>query len=74
MVAKQSLKLRRVTLEMYTGHVQRHTVPHLGFHEIAKITTAQVEKFYVTLSEEKGLGSGTVLDIHKILKSPFEEA
>ncbi|WP_281885823.1 site-specific integrase [Paenibacillus sp. YYML68] len=70
----KSLKLRRVTLEMYTGHVQRHIVPHLGFHEIAKITSAQVEKFYVTLSEEKGLGSRTVLDIHKILKSSFEAA
>ncbi|MBO2942517.1 site-specific integrase [Paenibacillus sp. F411] len=70
----KSLKLRKHTLEVYTGHVNKHIVPRLGRFELVKITTAQIEKFYIDLAKESELSPRTVLDIHKILKSAFEAA
>ncbi len=70
----KSLKLRKHTLEVYTGHVNKHIVPRLGRFELIKITTAQVEKFYIDLAKEANLSPRTILDIHKIMKSAFEAA
>ncbi|MGG2201427.1 tyrosine-type recombinase/integrase [Paenibacillus validus] len=70
----KSLKLRKHTLEVYTGHVNKHIVPRLGQFELIKITTAQIEKFYIDLAKEAGLSARTIQDIHKIVKSAFEAA
>ena len=70
----KSLKLRKHTLEVYTGHVNKHIVPKLGRFELMKITTAQIEKFYIDLDKDVGLSARTILDIHKIVKSAFEAA
>ncbi len=70
----KSLKLRPHTLEVYTGHVNKHIVPRLGRFELIKITTAQIEKFYIDLAKEANLSPRTILDIHKIVKSAFDAA
>ncbi|CAM3830071.1 site-specific integrase [Paenibacillus lactis] len=70
----KSLKVRPHTLEVYTGHVNKHIVPRLGRFELVKITTAQIEKFYIDLGKEANLSPRTILDIHKIIKSAFEAA
>lgn len=70
----KSIKLRKHTLEVYTGHVNKHITPRLGRFELLKITTAQIERFYIDLAKEADLSPRTILDIHKIVKSAFEAA
>ncbi|MGG4033506.1 site-specific integrase [Paenibacillus cisolokensis] len=70
----KSVKLRKITLQAYTQRVEHHIIPELGHHEIIKITTAMIEKFYIKLRTEKGLSERSILDVHKVLKSSFEAA
>lgn len=70
----KSLKLRSITLKTYTGHVVNHIAAKLGHFELNKITTTQIEKFYISLSLESKLSNHTISDIHKIVKNSFHSA
>lgn len=73
-LASKALKVRDSTLSTYKHNVKQHVAKYFKDHEIGKITTQMIEKFYAYLSNEKGLSERTIQDIHKLLKNSFKMA
>lgn len=66
--------MRPVTLGTYKQNILNHIKPYFLNHEMSKITTQMIERFYAHLSQTKSLSARTIQDIHKIIKSSFNTA
>ena len=73
-----SVSIRESTLKGYQAYIKNYIVPHLGDKRIDKLTTHEIQQFYVMLQEEgrlkadevKGsqLSAATVRRIHGVLR------
>ncbi|MDR5000426.1 site-specific integrase [Brevibacillus parabrevis] len=73
-LTSKALKVRDSTISNYRHIVKYHVSKYFHNHEIGKITTQMVEKFYGYLANEKRLSERTIQDVHKLLKNSFKMA
>ena len=79
-----SVSIRESTLKGYQAYIKNYIVPHLGDKRIDKLTTHEIQQFYVMLQEEgrlkadevKGfqLSAATVRRIHGVLRQAMQAA
>lgn len=78
------VSIRESTLKGYQAYIKNYIVPHLGDKRIDKLTTHEIQQFYVMLQEEgrlkedeiKGfqLSAATVRHIHGVLRQAMQAA
>ena len=79
-----SVSIRESTLKGYRTYIKNYIVPHLGDRRIDKLTTHDIQQFYIMLREEgrlkedevKGfqLAAATVRRIHGVLRQAMQAA
>ena len=79
-----SVSIRESTLKGYQAYIKNYIAPHLGDKRIDKLTTHEIQQFYVMLQEEgrlkadeiKGsqLSAATVRKIHGVLRQAMQAA
>ena len=79
-----SVSIRESTLKGYRTYIKNYIVPHLGDRRIDKLTTHDIQQFYIMLQEEgrlkedevKGfqLAAATVRRIHGVLRQAMQAA
>lgn len=70
----KEVALRTVTYRTYKSNIINHIKPYFKNHEMERITTVAIERFYVYLLKQTGLSERSIQDIQKIIKSSFTTA
>lgn len=67
-------QVRAVSWRGYETKVRRHIKPHIGHHQLQKLTTQQLNAFYTDLRDDKGLSTETIKQVHMVIRQACEDA